>query len=296
MHLLLNLQDESHLTHYKQHQVTGVIVSLAHHGVRGGKAFALASIPALVKTIHEAGLQAYLLMNKIYVEDELDDLRSTLAALQNVPLDGIYFGDLGLAYEASLLNMSEKLIYNPDTLITNSQDVSFYLDAGFQLVTLSKEITYDSMQQIAQKNPGRVEVIIHGRLNMMHSKRPLLTNYDAFLNHELHLEHYSDLTLMEENRDERMPIIEDEFGTHVFTGFSLASFKEINGLLASGVDHVRIENQFMTLEEQLETIDAYHQVINKEVDGQVMFERFVERYPHHAYTDGFMYKETATTK
>ncbi len=29
---------------------------------------------------------------------------------------------------------------------------------------------------------------------------------------------------MEEHRDEHMPIVEDETGTHVFTGFTLSSF------------------------------------------------------------------------
>ena len=32
---------------------------------------------------------------------------------------------------------------------------------------------------------------------------------------------------MEETRDEHMPIMEDEFGTHVFSGYTLASFMEI---------------------------------------------------------------------
>ncbi|MGL5978691.1 MAG: peptidase U32 family protein [Erysipelotrichaceae bacterium] len=296
MNMIINLHRLADLVLYKAHGATSVIVSLEAHGVRGGTTFGLSQLPSIVDAIHQEGMQAYVLMNRIYVEEELAGLRLALQQIKTMNVDGIYFGDLGLAYEAKLLGMEDLLIYNPDTLITNSEDVNFYLAQGFKRIVLSKEITLETMLEIGDRAHKPCEVVIHGRLNMMHSKRNLLSNYDAFNNHSLHLDQYARLDLMEEQREERMPIMEDGTGTHVFTGFSLAAFKEVNALLAHGITHLRIDSLFLSLEEQLATLDAYQAVISGEMSGEAVYQHFQQTYPEQAYSDGFMYKETGTTK
>ena len=97
---------------------------------------------------------------------------------------GIYYGDEGVLYEAARLDMKDRLIYNPDTLITNAMDMQYYLDEGIRMATISKEITLQEMCTVARDVQGECEVVLHGRLNMMHSKRKLLSAYMEFLGKE----------------------------------------------------------------------------------------------------------------
>ena len=130
----------------------------------------------------------YVLVNRFFVEEELEALREHLQRLKDLDVDGIYYGDEGVYQEAKALGIENRLIYNPDTLITNHSDVQYYLDEGISMVTISKEITLDEICAIAKKVQGECEVIIHGRLNMMHSKRNLLSNYFSFLGNKKILE------------------------------------------------------------------------------------------------------------
>lgn len=296
MNLIIHLQERKDLERYANLGVTSVIVSLRDHGVRGGTPFPLDELPSIVEEAKQYGLMVYVLMNRLYVEEEIAALQAALQQVKQAQVDGIYFGDLGLAYEASVLGMTSLLIYNPDTLITNSKDVEFYFDEGFKMVTLAKEITKAEVLQIASKIKQPLEVIIHGRLNMMHSKRMLLSNYEVFLNQPQKFTNHDTLYLMEEHREELMPIIEDTFGTHVFTGFSYAGFKEIKEFMEAGIQNFRIENLFLSKEEEQATILMYQKVIRGDISGEEAFAQFVEQYPKQAYSDGFMFKETGTTK
>ena len=57
----------------------------------------------------------YVLVNRIFVEEELERLRDFLKLLKELDVEGIYYGDEGVLYEAARLDMKDRLIYNPDT-------------------------------------------------------------------------------------------------------------------------------------------------------------------------------------
>lgn len=235
-------------------------------------------------------------LTRFFTEEECEKCKAALVDLKAAEVDQIYFTDCCVLWLAKELNMEDKLIYNPDTLITNASDAQFYLDQKIQMVTLSKEITLDEMCQIASKVKGNLEVIIHGRLNMMHSKRRLLSSYFEFIGKEVDCINQHDMYLMEENRDERMPIVQDELGTHVFTGFTLCAMKEVKPLMEAGISHMRIESLFMNSDEVAQCAMDYRKVLNGEADGTEMFNAYREKYASANISDGFMYKKTSLTK
>lgn len=296
MNTIINLHRIEDLERYAKLHVGSVIVSLAHHGVRGGVSFTLEQLPMIIEEAKKYDLQVYLLLNKLYVEEELEELRSTLQVLKTLAIDGIYFGDLGFAYEAKQAGLDHLLIYNPDTLVTNSQDVLFYFTCGMKMVSLSKEITVEEILEIARIVKQPLEVIIHGRLNMMHSKRKLLSNYEAFLEKDLDLTKQKELYLIEETRDDLMPVFEDEFGTHVFTGFTFNGFNQVEEFIKAGIINIRIENLFLSIEEEEAVLRTLHKIINKELDKEEGFLYLQNKYPKQNITDGFMYKETGALK
>ncbi|NBK96539.1 MAG: U32 family peptidase [Erysipelotrichia bacterium] len=273
-----------------------VVLGMPFFSVRSTSHFDNETLKEVRIECRKEGLACYVLMNRFFVESELEKLRIQLAYLKEINVDGIYFSDMGVFYEAQKLALEDKMMYNPDTILTNSADVLAYMDLGMKMCTLAKEITLEDMVKIGNKVQSNVEVIIHGRLNMMHSKRDLLTNYMHFIKQEHHLKDKTDLYLMEENREEHMPIIEDEHGTHIFTGFTLCSFEEVEDLIHAHINNLRIESMFYSIDEVCAIIKDYRKVIDHLADGRAMFKLYEQQYPNQNITKGFLYKKTGLRK
>ena len=188
------------------------------------------------------------------------------------------------------------VIYNPDTLITNAMDMQYYLDEGIRMATISKEITLQEMCTVARDVQGECEVVLHGRLNMMHSKRKLLSAYMEFLGKEEAVTDNHQLYLMEETRDDHMPIVEDALGTHVFTGFTLVSFEEIRELYEAGVRHFRIDGIFHDIEYVCEALRLYQDVLKGVRDGRQTYQEYEKKYKEDHVSHGFYYTKTSKVK
>lgn len=253
----------------------------------------LKQVREITNSLH---MNMYVLVNRLCIEDELNGLSEHLKKLNKLDVDGIYFSDMGVFYEARKLGMQNKMIYNPDTILTNANDIQAYLDLGMRSVTISKEIILEDIVSIGKKVKGNCELIIHGRLNMMHSKRNLLTNYMRFLKKDMDLRNKQDLYLMEENREEHMPIIEDEHGTHIYTGFTLCSFEELEDILKANIQDVRIESMFMNIDSLCECIKDYVYVSEHPEKGREMYQKYEKQYPEMNITKGFLYKKTGLLK
>lgn len=280
----------------KQAGANSVILGTPFFSVRAVSHFDNETLKEIKKICIYNEIQMYVLMNRFFVEEELKALRTQLAYLKDIDVDGIYFTDMGVFYEAEKLGLQNKLIYNPDTIITNHLDVNAYLALGLKMCTLSKEITLEDMVKMGKQIKGESEVIVHGRLNMMHSKRNLLTNYMQFLNKDIDLRDKQDLYLMEESREEHMPIVEDEHGTHVYTGFTLCSFEEIEDLIKAGIRNFRIESMFMDIEAIVQIIQDYCKVIEDPERGRELYQKYQTEYPQENITKGFLYKKTGLVK
>lgn len=280
----------------KESGSTAVVIGTPFFSVRSVCQFPVDALATLKKECEKHDVKMYVLVNRFFVEEEIEPLRAHLRLLKELDVDGIYFGDECVLYEAEVLGMKDKLIYNPDTLITNHGDVQYYLDEGIKMVTISKEITLSEICTIAQKTTGNCEVLIHGRLNMLHSKRNLLTNYMSFLEREDKVHDNMHLYIMEEKREEKMPILEDETGTHIFSGFTLASFEELQDMVNAGIRHFRIDGIFHDIAYVLEALTLYKEVLEGKRKGHETFVEYQKQYASDHVTHGFYYTKTSKVK
>ena len=280
----------------KQAKASSIVLGMPFFSVSSTCYFSNEQVQEALVICRAQQLQCYILMNRFFIEAEIDAMKQQLKFLKDIGVDGIYFSDIGVFQEARKLQMESKMIYNPDTILTNANDVRAYMDLGMKMCTLAKEITLEDMISIGNKCDCNLEVIIHGRLNMMHSKRNLLSNYMQFLNVDYAVKGKQQLYLMEENRDEHMPIVEDETGTHIYTGFTLCSFEEVEDILKANITNLRIESMFHTIEEVVKVIEDYVCVIENPQRGREYYQMYVKQYPNQNITKGFLYKKTGLVK
>lgn len=249
----------------------------------------------VAKQCQQYDLEMCVALNRFFLEEDLVFLEESLNFLKTLPVSRIYYSDESVLWCAMQLEMHDRLVYAPETLVTNHQDASYYIQEGIKGVVLSKDITLKELCSIASHCPNQCEVIIHGRVNIMHSRRNLLSSYMEFIKKDVPVRHRQDLYLIEEKRQDKMPIIEDEMGTHVFSGYTLASFVELKALKEASVAYVRIEGLFHDVDYVLEALDLYHQV-QKGADPYAIMDAYQEKYIDDHVSDGFYHQATSKIK
>lgn len=279
----------------KEAGADSVVISTPFFSVRGAGYFERETLPQVKTICEQLGLRMLVMVNRFFTEEELPQLREFLKECKTLQVDGIYYGDECVLYEAQKLNLVDRLIYHPDTLITNHADVNFYLNEGISMVSISKEITKEEICEIARQAQGDIEIMIHGRVNMMHSKRNLISNYLKFIGKDVDIKGKRSLYIMEETREEHMPIMEDEFGTHVFSGYTLASFLELKDFIDAGIHHMRIDGIFHDIDYVCEALRLYHDILDGK-DASHIDAMYREKYKEDHVTSGFYYTKTSKGK
>lgn len=281
----------------KQAHADAVMISLASFSLRATAYFTLTDLPKIKALCVSLDMELYIQLNRFFYEQELTSLTKCMQILKDVDVDGIYFGDEGVLWIAQNLGMLDKMIYAPETLLTNSEDVNFYLEQGLHSVVLAKEITLEEVLLIAKHSqPQRLEMLIHGRLNMMHSKRHLLSNYLDFIGKDYQVKDKTSLYIMEETRDAHMPILEDESGTHVFSGYTLSCFEEITQLAQAEIGYVRIDGLFHDIDYVTFILQLYHAILSQAKTPAQATQLYKEKYPHDDSDKGFLYTKTSKLK
>lgn len=275
----------------------GLIFGTAFFSLRSAGIFSEAELSKIAVLCHTYHVEMRVLVNRLFIDQELDRLREHLAYLKEIGADKIYYSDEAVLSIAMELNMTQILIYQSDTLLTNHMDANYYLDEGIYGTVLAKEITLEEIKAIANaSDASRLELIGHGYLVMMHSRRKLLSNYMEHLKRNQQLSNNFHLTIEEATRHEAMPIYEDEHGTHVFSAFVQQSFAEMEQFMQMGIGALRIDGIFHSGDDIAKIVSIYDQMRKGTLDDKAAKEAFRASFPQIVSTSGFYYQVTGTSK
>ncbi|MGB4613361.1 MAG: U32 family peptidase [Erysipelotrichaceae bacterium] len=290
--LLSTIFSKEDIVRLKKVNVTGIIVGDDFHGTRLTKAFSHDEIIEINKLAKENDLKVYVKMNRMYEDKELDKALDYLKFLKTLDVN-IFYNDLSIYVLAKSINMEDRLVYDPDTIVTNSLDVNYHLSKGIYGVILSKEITKEEMVLISNNSNGRVGVIVHGYLNMSYSKRMLINNYFEHLNKDIDVDDKRSLYLIEQTRDGKMPIIEDSQGTMIFTEYVQESFDEIKELYENNVSMFIVDGIFLDSDKVVDAVKGYSNLLN---DIEYDKNEYYEKYNDLPLSTGYMEKATNLVK
>ena len=234
----------------------------------------------------------YLVLDDFISEDDIDALYRYLEFIKKLEPDGIYFHDFGIVAAAKRYGLSDKLIYDGKTVACNSLDTAFLLSKGIDSVVLSRELTLEEIFRIAKNNPRQIDLQIFGHQRLSYSKRRFLTNYFKEINKEYGYLGNEELYLVEEQRDYKLPIIENEEGTFIYSDYVFEMINELPELmpyLKRGiVDSLFIEDQTI--------IDVCRDLRRLSSENK----RFIRDNLYHnhpdVYASGFLYQRTNISK
>ncbi|MBQ0045830.1 MAG: U32 family peptidase [Mycoplasma sp.] len=179
-------------------------------------------------------------LNNLYVDDQLPLLEKTLRKLKALKVKTIIFTDFAVKQICDEINYKPNFVYNSETLTTNYDQLPFFKKHGIREVVLPRELYWNEINEFGKhKNGMKLQVQAEGFGLMMHSKWTLLTNFKKQFNVK------QDLTnkmfyLKEETRSLPSLIIEDETGTHVFTGYNVSIMDYLDKMVKAKIDSINL--------------------------------------------------------
>lgn len=264
--IISTIHDPANLEAFKKAGADALIVSMPDFSIRNEDELSISKIKEFSKEVHAKEMLLYVNMMAFLHESKKEKLIEVLEEIK-YDIDGIYYGDEGILEACRKLNIEDKLIYQPETLVTNSMDANFYLNQNIQAVSLAHELSLEEINAIAKKADS-LEVQIHGYYSILYSRRPLVENYLRAIGSDRKNKPYE---IIEQTRNERMKIVQNVKGTIVYSDKPKMSFKQILKLKEAGIDRFRIEGIFLSDKEIVQLISLYKQalegVLPENVDG-----------------------------
>lgn len=234
----------------------------------------------------------YIVIDNFISEEDKMQLINYIDYIKKLNVDGIYFHDLGVYDVCKSYDIQNLLIYDGQTIICNSLDVAFYISKGVNGVVLSRELTYEEIKEIIHNNPNCCDLMIFGHTRLSYSKRRFLTNYFKEINKEYDFFNKESLYLIEEMRNYKMPIVEDESGTKIYTDYVFNMYNELPEI-KSYIKRGIVDTSFID-DDRIVTVLRDLKRVTKE-NSSFLLEGLKMNYPDD-YSSGYLYQKTNITK
>lgn len=238
------------------------------------------------------GLKFYIVIDNFISEDELKIAYKYFEYLSRLNIDGIYFHDLSVFKLAAYFHMESKLIYDGQTVLCNSLEVGYFMNKGIDGVVLSRELTLEEITKIIDVNSRACDIVIFGHQRLSYSKRNFLTNYFRQINRKYSYKNRQSLSLIEEQRNYRMPIVEDNSGTKIYSDYVFQMYKELPDIKDS-IRRAIVETIFIDDDRILSVLRDCKRISKENVN--FLLQNLYKLYPDN-YSTGFLYQKTNITK
>lgn len=245
---------------------TALLIGEAKFGSRLAGQFNLEMIEQAVKLAHQKGAKLYVSMNNLIDNATVNELPSYISSINSFGVDAIVYGDPAVLMAAREHAPAMKLHWNAEMTSTNYATADYWARRGATRYVLARELNMEQIIEIKQNSKLEIQVQVHGMTAIYHSKRSLVQSYAEHHRQQADyakLQQASGLYLMENDRpDERFPIFEDEYGTHIMSSDDICMLENLHELLEVKINSFKIEGILKSTEYNVAVVKAYRAVID----------------------------------
>lgn len=283
---------------------TAVMVGEQRYGLRLAGEFKREDIVEAVNIAHQHNAKVYVAMNGLFHNDKIAELNEYILFLKEASVDAIVFGDPAVLMAVRETAPEMKMHWSTETTGTNWYSCNYWGRKGAKRAVLARELSMDSIIDIKEKAEVEIEVQVHGMTCMFQSKRSLLGNYFEYQGKVMEIENRKvekDMFLLDNERNNKYPIFEDENGTHIMSPNDMCIIDELSEMIDAEVDVLKIDGVLKSPQYILEVTKKYRQAIDLCVDHREEYENIKDDLleeieslqPINRPLDtGFFFKET----
>ena len=243
--------------------------------------------------LHSHGKRGYITLNIVAKDSDFEGLNDYLSLLEKAGVDGLIVSDVGLIYY--IHNHFPKLHIHVSTQanVNNSQSVKFFADLGCTRIVLARELSLEDIKILRKNIPQNVELeaFVHGAMCISYSGRCLLSNYLSGRDSNrgacvqaCRWKYY----IREENREDELPIEEDERGTYILNSKDMCLIDHLKELEEAGITSLKIEGRMKSDYYVASVVNAYRRALDGFKDYDVLHNE-LEKTSHRRYTTGFYF-------
>lgn len=230
----------------------------------GGKNFSDAELTAAALYAHEHGCKAFVTVNALARDDELDAIAAYGKKLLDDGFDAAIVSDPGVFACLHEAVPGLALHISTQANVSNAAACRFWHQAGAKRIVLSRELSLAQIKQIRALVPPELELecFVHGAICLAHSGRCLLSAYfnDRSGNRGACSQPCRwEYQLQEVGRvsADPLPIETDGQGTYLLSSKDLCMIEHIPELLDAGINSFKIEGRMKGLYYVAVTSRAY---------------------------------------
>lgn len=286
MKILVDLKSLESIDRY---QADGFIISSEKYSCYNDYCFSWSVIEEIANYCHQKNILFIVNIDRIIEEEELDSLYQYLDQCLRIGVDYFIYSDFAILNYFKKKNLTNKLIYDSKTMITNSQDAIIHKNLK-SLVVISNELNLEELSEVVKVGNGILEV--YGFHQMFYSKRPLLSTYSAFQAKGRVLDNKK-LLIKEELRDDLYPIYQSLHGTYIYTPYVYCIFKELLKL-KDNLKMIRINSMFIEENKIIQILTIFRQLLNNENDIDFLYKQLETINPN--IRPGLLYNQSILKK
>lgn len=252
-----------------------------------------------VEFAHERGKKVYVTLNIIPHNEDLIGLEDYLKFLDRIHVDAVIVADPGvLMIVRETLPLMEVHV-STQANNTNYQSAKFWYKQGVQRIVTARELSFDEIKEIRQNIPPdmQIESFVHGAMCISYSGRCLISSYmtgrDANRGECAHPCRWKYALVEEKRPGEYFPVEETESGTFLYNSKDLCLIDQVDKIIESGIDSLKIEGRVKTAYYVATVVRAYRMAIdgyyqdpeNYRFDPELLEE--VKKASYRDFTHGF---------
>lgn len=272
-------------------------------GLRAGAGnFTFEEMKEGIKFAHERNRKAYVTMNILPHNEDLEGMEDYVARISDLGADAIIVSDLGVLSIVKEVNPSMPVHISTQANVTNYKSAMLYKKLGATRIIAARELSLKELSLIHEKVPDmELEAFVHGAMCISYSGRCLLSSFmcgrDANRGdcaQSCRWKYY----LMEEKRPgEYYPVIEDERGTFILNSRDLCMIEHIPELVQAGVTSFKIEGRMKSSFYVSTVVRAYRMALDaylRDPENYVFRQEWLDEVSsvsHRSFTTGFFFNK-----
>ena len=230
-------------------------------------------------------------MPRLVQQGQLAEVKENIRLFNELNPEAISVGNIGtiqLLQELSTVPLHGDYPLN----IYNSIAANYLTNLGLTSMTLSPELTFGQVEDLAGKKLAQLECLVHGHLTLMISEYCMLGSFlggpdSRKCNHACQRNQY----WLKDRKDELFPIATDQFcRMHVLNGKELSMLPHVPRLMRTGISRLRFEAKYSSLKEVARITGLYRALIDLGENHPLLMEDKIASAEHDNITRGHYFR------
>ena len=245
----------------------------------------------VVALARERGLAVILSTPRLVQDWQWPALEADLELFRSLAPDAIAVANLGTLQRAG--KVPGLAIHGDWPLnIYNSAAIRFYAAQGLTSLTLSPELTFGQVEELAAEPDMAIECIVHGHLTLMISEYCVMGSFLGGLHTGTCAKPcLKGRYLLRDRLGETFPVAGDQFcRMHILNAKELSMLPHVPRLARSGAARIRIEGKAATQDELARTTRLYRELLDKGENHPLLVGDNIKSAEHKDITRGHYFR------